>query len=227
MSDATPQQLAALLPSSITDKAASLGWTDRPIFHNAAVYGGAKTQKRNTNTFWCTTGFAVETSGGTTGLVTSEHCNPNGNTDLDYYAPDGTEYAMTYRYGRDDDLGDFAWFTTGEVEDNRIYAPALRSITSYEDDYESLNAGRYVCRYGRVNGYECDVVLSRSDVIDNMVIMLNKESDFGDSGGPWFLVNEAYGVHVGWIEEEDGTLRDVWSSVAFLDDSISVTVLTD
>lgn len=227
MPGATPEQLAALLPSVVTDKSASLGWTNGPILHRADVYGGAKTQKRNTNTFWCTTGFAVETSGGATGLVTSEHCSPNGNTDLDYYAPDGTEYPMTYRYGRNDDLGDFAWFTTGEVEDNRIYAPALRSITSYEDDYEGLNAGRYVCRYGRVTGYECDVVLGRSDEIDNMVIMLNKESDFGDSGGPWFHVNRAYGVHVGWIEEDDGTLRDVWSSVAFLEESLSVTVLTD
>lgn len=57
--------------------------------------------------------------------------------------------------------------------------------------------------------------------------MVNKESDFGDSGGPWVHVYRAYGVHVGWIEEDDGTLRDVWSSVAFLEDSLSVTVLTD
>ena len=148
---------------------------------------------------------------------------------MDYYAPDGTEYEMTYVYGRNDDLGDFAWFTTDQDEDNRIYQDenhVLRTITSYEDDYEGLNAGRYVCRYGRVTHYECDVVLGRSDSIDNMVIMLNKESDFGDSGGPWFHVNRAYGVHVGWIDD-NGVLRDVWSSVAFLEESLAVTVLTD
>jgi len=44
---------------------------------------------------------------------------------------------------------------------------------------------------------------------------------------PGFHVNRAYGVHVGWIQEDDGTLRDGWSSVAFLEDSLSVTVLTD
>ena len=227
MSDATEEDLGRLLPALVADKSASLGWTDGPILHKADVYGGASTQKRNTNEFWCTLGFSVETSGGTTGLVTSEHCSPDGNINLDYYAPDGTEYEMTYVHGRNDDLGDFAWFTTGEVEDNRIYAPHLRSITSYEDDYEGLNAGRYVCRYGRVTNRECDVVHGRSDQVDNLVIMVNKESDFGDSGGPWFHVYRAYGVHVGWIEEDDGTLRDVWSSVAFLEDSLSVTVLTD
>ncbi len=54
---------------------------------------------------------------------------------------------MKYRYGRDDDSGDFAWFTTDEVEDNRIHwgNNILRTITSYEDDFDSLHVGRYVC----------------------------------------------------------------------------------
>ena len=76
MSDATLEQLAALLPALVTDKSASLAWSDGPIFYKSDVYGGARTQKRGTNTFWCTTGFAVETSVGLTGLVTGQ--SPQG-----------------------------------------------------------------------------------------------------------------------------------------------------
>ena len=55
--------------------------------------------------------------------------------------------------------------------------------------------------------------------------MTNREAKGGDSGGPWFYIGKAYGVHEGytWLFGS----RDRWSSVALLDDSISVTVLTD
>lgn len=168
-------------------------------------------------------GFAV-TTGWVTGLVTAGHCSDDG--DLDYHAPDDTEYEMTYIYGRDDDSGDFAWYTTGEVEDNRIYSNhnTRRTITSSEWDFDALHVGQVVCRYGRATGHHCDTVYSL-DENNNEVLMTNREADGGDSGGPWFYGARAFGVHEGrkwWFGN-----RDKWSSVALLEDSISVTVLTN
>lgn len=54
--------------------------------------------------------------------------------------------------------------------------------------------------------------------------MTHKRADRGDSGGPWFKVNRAYGVHEGWKWWFGD--RDRWSSVALLSKSVSVSVLT-
>ena len=153
----TPEELNRLLPALVADKSAGIAWREGPLSQKDDIYGGAQIQVRNSNQNKCTTGFAVETSGGTTGLVTAGHCS---GVDLDYRAPDGTEYEMTYVYGRDDDSGDFAWYTTGEVEDNRIYTAnnVLRTITSYEDDFDELYVGRFLCLYGRASGVHCDTI---------------------------------------------------------------------
>lgn len=226
MVGSTPEQLDLLLPALVTERSATIGWHDGPLSQNDDVYGGARTQVRNTNQNKCTTGFAVETSAGVTGLVTAGHCSDDGDTDVDYREPDGDEYEMTYVYGRDDDSGDFAWYTTGEVEDNRFYygANATREVTSYEDDFSELYVGRYLCMYGRDTGYHCDTIYGFNKTI-NSVVMTNREADGGDSGGPWFHANRAYGVHEGWVWWLGS--RDMFSSVALLEDSISVTVLTD
>lgn len=227
MVGATPEQLNRLLPALVGEKSANIAWHDGPLSQKDDVYGGAEIQIRNTDQRQCTTGFAVETSGGLTGLVTAEHCSTDGTTDLDYHAPDDNEYEMTYVYGRDDDSGDFAWYTTDEVEDNRIYTAAnvLREITSYEDDFDELHVGQFLCMYGRASQVHCDTIYSLNED-DNEVLMKNRIAKSGDSGGPWFHDNRAYGVHEGyttsWFKK-----RDKWSSVALLEDSISVTVLTD
>ena len=221
----TPEQLNRLLPALVSEKSATIAWHDGPLSRKDDVYGGAETQLQNSDGLKCTIGFAVETSGGLTGLVTAEHCSDDG--DLDYHAPDGTEYEMTYIYGRDDDSGDFAWYTTGEVEDNRIYSDenALRNITSYEDDFDELHVGQFLCKYGRKTGYTCDTIHVLREGL-NEVLMTNNNADNGDSGGPWFRGTRAYGVHEGEGWAPFGW-RDKWSTVAFLEDSLSVTVLTD
>lgn len=224
MVGSTPAQLNRLLPDLVTEKSSAVGWHDGPLSRKEAVYGGAEIQFRNNDDLHCTTGFAVETSRGLTGLLTAEHCSDDG--DVDYHSPDDDDYAMTFVAGRDDDSGDFAWYTTGEVEDNRIYsAPnTLRNITSYEDDFDDLFIGQQICRYGRKTGAKCDTIrVLRENV--NEVLMEKNIAEGGDSGGPWFFGNKAYGVHEG--ERYSWGHRDAWSSVAFLEDSISVTVLTD
>ena len=143
----TPEQLNRLLPALVADKSAAIAWHDGPLSQKDDVYGGARIQVRDSDQNKCTTGFAVETSTGLTGLVTAGHCS---DVDLDYREPDGDEYEMTYVYGRDDDSGDFAWYTTDEVEDNRIYSEedTLRNITSYEDDSDELHEGQFLCMAG-------------------------------------------------------------------------------
>lgn len=223
----TQEQLDRRLPALVAEKSAFVGWSDGPLSQKDDVYGGAAIQRRNNDGLHCTTGFAVEASGGVTGLVTAEHCSPDGEDDLDYRASDGTEYEMTYVYGRDDNSGDFAWHTTGEAEDNRIYQSdtVLRWINGYQDDFDALQAGLPICKYGRKTGYTCDEILVAHEST-NQVLMTSRKAGGGDSGGPWFVGNVAYGVHEGSAYVM-GVKRDKFSAVALLDDSISVTVLTE
>lgn len=223
----TPEELAQRIPTVVNDKSASVGWRDGRLVRNHAVYGGAELQHRGTNQRACTSGFAVENSSGTTGLVSSGHCPAS----MDYRAPDGTEYAMTVRQRVDNSQGDFGWWTTTQTEDNRIYqnsSNVRRTITSYEDDYDDLFVGQYLCLHGRTTGYGCDTIeyLNYAGLPDPSVIMENGRTAGGDSGGPWFHANRAYGVHKGGAFI-GGEWLDLWMAVAFLEDVLDIEVLTD
>lgn len=158
MAGATSEQLDQLLPALIADKSAAIAWHDGPLSGKDDVYGGAQIEVRNSDQKKCTTGFAV-TTGKVTGLVTAGHCS---DVDLDYRAPDGDKYEMTFVEGRDDDSGDFAWYTTDEVEDNRIYTDVdeLREITSRVDNFDEMHVGWVVCKYGRKTFHTCDTIYS-------------------------------------------------------------------
>ncbi len=45
----------------------------------------------------------------------------------------------------------------------------------------------------------------------------------GDSGGPWYYGNTAYGLHGGQVSTWLGT-RDFWTRVTYLDDALGLSV---
>ena len=86
LSEATPEQLTALVPSLIKSQAATVVWHDGPLSQNHNAYGGAPLLN-SSGQVECTTAFSVKglSNDGilNDGILTAGHC-PN---DLIYNRP--------------------------------------------------------------------------------------------------------------------------------------------
>ena len=60
-----------------------------------------------------------------------------------------------------------------------------------------------------------------------LVQMENYLSADGDSGGPVFWGNGAYGLHQGWMTDSSSTKREVFSRADRIDDALGVSIATD
>jgi hypothetical protein len=193
------------------------------------VYGGMPLST-------CTCGFGVVDSGGTRGLSTAEHCNNN-------QVYNGTA-ALTYIYGTDGQYYDIQWHTvpngysvTNEIQyDDDLY----RQITSTQSR-NNQSVGTIVYKYGKMTGQTVGQIVSKTFDpgwfytatfirVDNIY-----EGEFiiqkGDSGGPWFVNNTAYGSSVGGIgpgtPPDDNKFYDAYyMAVNYFSGGAGVNVLT-
>lgn len=176
---------------------------------------------------YCTTGFTV-TGGGAYGFNTAGHCANS----RDYQEPEtGLRYNAPYVTGHRGDWGDFQWHTTGHNE----YAQFYVSNTGYRDVFgadTSLYTGDYVCKYGRRAGYDCTYIYRTSVYVtfdgithERLVATRGDVVEPGDSGGPWFLSNNAMGVTSGWWQETSTTQRSTFSRIGYQDEALGLSLL--
>lgn len=147
----------------------------------ADIYGGLALS-------YCTSGFSVVNIDGTAGITTAGHCENqqyfNGIL-LPFKAGTvGGDYDIQWNQG------DHAFNVVGRIN----YGSGERAIL-YEKFRVSQIIGGYVCKYGMTTGYGCgniaEVYVNGTNVrVDNITV------DQGDSGGPWFLSNTAYGTTI-------------------------------
>jgi hypothetical protein len=138
----------------------------------------------------CTTGFSVVHNNGTEGITTAGHCANTmryGSRRLVYQAG---EYVGPY---------DVQWHTsTSRVDVFRPYfysgsgSRPVYAVTPRAYQY----VGEYVCKYGKETKAGCGVIISKNLNITYIRVHSDTEdlSEFGDSGGPWFVGNYAYGM---------------------------------
>jgi len=187
--------------------------------------GGAKTPWDG-GSGYCTTGFSVAKSG-TYGFVTAGHCQ----NDRSYTQPEnGLTYNAPYKAQHRGDWGDFQWHTTPHDEYAEFYTTSTghRDVLGYDG---SIAEGDYVCKYGRTSGYGCGYVKNNNvnvtfDGITHrrLVAMRTYFTEGGDSGGPWFLVNDAMGVHSGWVDL-DGARRSTFSRIVYIDEALGLALV--
>ena len=186
----------------------------------ADIYGGLSPTT-------CTTGFAVKKSGGKKGITTAGHCQNS-------QAYDGTD--LTYELGKLGGSYDIQWHTApGFTVTNKIRSSSnggTRRITGTVDR-SSQSVGEYVCKYGRSTDYTCGYIASTNLQppgfnatfiwVDNTAGYDNLSSG-GDSGGPWFHFNDAYGTHVG---EPSGDPNDaIYMAVNYISSAFDVDIMT-
>ena len=144
----------------------------------------------------CTSGFGTVSSSGIRGISTAGHCQ-------DSQTDDGSD--LTYQTEHIGAEGDFQWHTGSEQEDDEFYAGDDSSTETERRDVSSVGSpivGQSLCRNGKTSYKNCQEV-RKLDVcsgdVCHLVQMGEHLSADGDSGGPVYWVNTAYGIHKGYM----------------------------
>lgn len=151
-----------------------------------AMYGGLSIST-------CTTGFTVVSSGGTRGVSTAGHC---GNSQT------LSGIALTFRGESYSGSYDVQWHNAaGNTYPNTIkVSTSTRAITATRSR-TSQTVGSQVCKQGKTTGYTCGTIATISYCASGACTWVQVAgngtnlSEGGDSGGPWFSGNTAYGSH--------------------------------
>ncbi len=146
-----------------------------------------------------TSGFSVINSSGVKGITTAAHCENTilyNGVELPFQA---SAYGGSY---------DFQWHTApGFIVRNLIFDGTNERFIFSTKHRDNQAVGEWVCKYGKVSGYTCGYIIDKNfnpgGAMGSTLIRVHREgynlSALGDSGGPWFFSNTAYGSHVGGI----------------------------
>ncbi len=170
----------------------------------------------------CTSGFVVRNAAGVRGVSTAGHC---GNVQND----DGV--ALAHQAGHEGAQGDFQWHTGPQAEPDDFYAGNANALEADRRDVAAVGApvvGQSLCKNGKVTFKDCLVVIQLNVchfALCNLVQMDHRTVIVGDSGGPWYWGNTAYGLTYGWRFDPWFPFdRDLFSRADRIDDALGVNV---
>lgn len=198
-------------------RSATLGGDGSASYH----YGGEVLSQ-------CTSGFGTRASSstsGTRGISTAGHCN-NSLSD------DG--YALTYRGGHQGTHGDFQWHTGSRTHSDDFYAGTATVTETTRRDVSAIGAptvGQALCKNGATNHASCQQVRLLNDCrgsMCNLVQMGARLAAGGDSGGPIYWGNTAYGLHSGWRYDPFAPFdRDQFARADRIDNALGIYIATN
>lgn len=180
------------------------------------VRGGAMLRDASMNPM-CTAGFTVAISGqeNIRGLSTAGHCADNDPWDVKYYFTyielhrENFIHQPPYDVAWHTPLG--SWPITNQID---IENWGIRDI--WHDKWRwAQHPGDIVCKYGRTSGPECGTIKSNSFM--GKQVKTDIFVDGGDSGGPNWLGDTAYGTTVSQIQWREDTHWYVGSLYAPVD----------
>lgn len=172
----------------------------------------------------CTSGFSVYVPAtGERGITTAAHCD-NSILYGGKYLPLKAE-AFIREY-------DVQWHTApGEPVNNLMYdGTSNRSVTGTRGR-DSQAIGNYVCKYGVTTRYGCGNITTKSyspysNSFATYIVLHASDNanlvDPGDSGGPVFNGNTAYGIISAYANYNDA----VYMAINYVPSGIGVNVLT-
>lgn len=170
--------------------------------HYQHSYGGLALNSPNGGP--CTSGFSVRrTTDGDHGVASAAHC-PNSGVKIAHLS--GT--TLDFVDGKWNGNQDVQWFRTPGMEDSPqikvLESGTTRNVNSRKDRSE-MSVDSMVCHFGRSTGYGCGFIDSKTydpmypghPTNSTFIRVRSDDTMTGDSGGPWFLNNAAYGIHSG------------------------------
>ncbi len=182
----------------------------------------------------CTSGFVVVNSEGVRGIATAEHCRiPNQSDDGISFTHGGDHYV---------EHGDFRWMTpsTGSQDLPSDFYAGDSSTTEIHVRHVSYGGvgspylRQTLCRNGRVTHKNCASVYdldvcAGGGVACSLVEMDVYQSADGDSGGPVYMGDRAYGLHQGWVwfNIVQNLKHEAFSRAEYIDEALGVNVAVD
>ena len=174
----------------------------------------------------CTSGFGVIDSGDTRGITTAAHCGNSqsySGESLDFvYELEGTYYDIQWHTTDD-------FTVTNEIQYNTGYYREITATLSRDNQ----SVGMYVAKYGKTTYRTAGHIFSKNYDpgygFNATFIRVNNTygnnlSSSGDSGGPWYDGNTAYGSHMGSPASDDDDA--VYMAINYVS-GVGVSVLTD
>jgi hypothetical protein len=226
-----PDEIVAAVPSALR-ASVSVVVTDTPFVEEDRAFGGMRTRATATG-FICTSGFTVRHQAtGVFGVTDAGHC---GGMNRIVDPATGTQQPMTFKTEHLGLWGDVEWFTHSQVAEALFYASAatIRGVL-YLEPRAGISLNEPVCLYGRTSNVQnctarVDDVSTRCTnaniTYDNMVLMDKDIGAGGDSGGPWFYGNRAFGGHHGPCGGVPAPSRDSFSIADLFDEALNVKVV--
>ena len=229
--EAAMQNVPARLPETV--RVVEVDELAKPA---VASFAGKAIYTPTFNGLWCTSGFTVRQDSNTEGVTTAAHCSglSSSNTAADrpmYYGA-GSDTFLPRHGRRFYGSYDVQWHTTPGYEDRAwMYVGetgGLRDVTGLHGR-GLTSVGDYVCDFGQHSGYSCSNVATISASIgyvpnsNNTFIVTycskpcEKMIRGGDSGGPHFLVNDAYGITSG-SDESANYHYGIYMPINYVDD---------
>lgn len=176
----------------------------------------------------CTTAFTVNLAGGGTGVLTAAHCNGINQ----YRQNDGLTYSMPWLDEHVGTYGDMEIHSSTHIEPDDYYADfnMLRDVSGISP-ITAYNVGDWICKFGRTTGRDCSSEIYSLWICYypdhrqacNLVAVDEHITAGGDSGGPWYWGNTAWGIHSGRASI-GGTMRSVWTPTFWVDNEFGATV---
>lgn len=170
----------------------------------ADIYGG-----RPLTT--CTSGFSVEYYG-SRGVTTAGHCS-------DSQSYQGS--SLPYMWGTPGGAVDIQWHSAPNFTVRNMIWDGIYFRYIYSTKWRSSQAvGEWVCKYGMTTGQGCGSIVDKAfDGVNVRVSNVNVQG--GDSGGPWFRQNTAYGTTISQLGSDA-----IYGPVDHIYNALSVSILT-
>ena len=164
----------------------------------------------------CTSGFSVYDANGTLGITTAGHCNNEqsyNGVDLPFISGTipGQEYDIQWH------RGDHAFNVVGRIEDG------IGGRAIIDEKFRNNQAvGGFVCKYGAITGYDCGYIAEI--YVNGINVRVDIPVETGDSGGPWFLSDTAYGTTIYRCEFGDGTICAIYGPIDQIHEILGLTL---
>lgn len=168
----------------------------------------------------CTSGLSVRNASGTKGITTAGHCRNEqwyGGVQLPFQT--GTP---------DDDPGpiDIQWHTApGFTVRNLVWDGTYNRYIYGVKYLAGQSVGDWVCKYGMITGGGCGHIVQVG--VDGVNVAADIPVLEGDSGGPWFWGNTAYGTTISRCTFTDGSSGAVYGPVDQITNILGLTILTN
>lgn len=188
------------LPADIRS---SVDLTVKPAsaFQDFTAFGGM--HMRVSGTFICTSGFSVRSiSSNTPGISTAGHCTGLNQV---LHIGDGV-HSTTLKGQHLGQWGDMEWHTTPVAEPDDFYRDCcnIHDVSSIKPRGQ-IAIGNILCSYGRTSEVrDCSLKVkdpsqscTNNGVFYDRLVLMNGLTPIrldGDSGGPWYFGNQAWGL---------------------------------